>query len=838
MLSSVAKAPPPLSATSALPSLPPPLPSKPKQTPPIRLAEEHPTPAPLKLAEPKRITLPPPVSPSEPASAPDNKIEVRLPAKKTNPLPRLETTPSVPITPITMPPVLAKGALQTSPLQAIDPTSKKPALPPPLPPLVSPSAKSEPDVAKKEPAPVEVKSEAKPGIIKVNPLSAPEVASEESIFPVDEKDKSPIAKEKLAESEKRETPSLPSDAKKADTPSSTSNTSAEVKPTPALPTPVATPREPVRPPPLPLSKPAEKPAASSAGHVPPLLDKSPAPHHAEKLQQPHVPGETTKEKEKEKAPDTSPTSASVEPVKEKESKESTASAKPTPVVTEPAKPSSMPESSLKSGTPAASSETKPKEPEKPAAPAQSSASTSEAKPDVIRVPIPPEAKPAVNKDKPADKSTPPVATGKLPVAGAVGKSTSPAHEPLHVPKKLDEPLRVASAPVEPATRSARARKKRKFENIAFFVIAAATGLLLYWGGLFFGHETRIEGQVIPLSGQVLNNEVLIVTDFRGQIAGIVDDLARDRDEIMRNIHEDQDHVQRAQADVAAREERIRLIREKIQAAKDEITSTIKKTNDAAQQIWDGPGAELDTEYHTRLTQLQKAIADRAKALGLKYEPDPAYDSPEVWANAYRLALYGVTGNVDSAKEHEWLEDQMKQWRDFTKSVDDRQKQLREQFAQIKLSPTSQVSDLNAQIEEMQHRIDATVTEEEPLKVELQQAQADLAKDQAIEAGLDDKRYRQLYAQPDSNIIKRLPLNSKGRFSWRHVEKDQAYAEGEKTHTYFLLTRAVRPDGRQYWAFCHVTLVQNDTLPIEIDPSDFMTTKAILRPELSPDEQQQ
>ena len=388
------------------------------------------------------------------------------------------------------------------------------------------------------------------------------------------------------------------------------------------------------------------------------------------------------------------------------------------------------------------------------------------------------------------------------------------------------------------TRSARARKRNRAETIVFYSIFLVVLILLYVGALYFGRETRVEGQVIPPPNMTLGNEVWIVGDFRSQAFGIVDDLAANRAPDLRDIQEAQDHVQRAQADVAAREERIRLLQEQVQAAKDEIASIIKQAHDAAQQIWDVPGAQLEDEYNSRLNQMQKLFVDRAKSLNLKYQPDDTYHSPEVWANAYRLALYDTPAGVDSVKEHQWLEDQMKQWRDFTKSIDDRQKQLREQAAQLQLATTPKVSDLNGQIDELQNRINGTLAEEGPLKTELQQSQLDLTKAQTKEGGEDAIAYKQLYSLPESTITKHLSLTPNGRFSWRHVEKDNPFAEGEKAHRYYLLVRAVRPDGRQYWAFLHLVLFINETLPIQVEPSDFISTKAILRPDLSPEEQQQ
>ena len=362
------------------------------------------------------------------------------------------------------------------------------------------------------------------------------------------------------------------------------------------------------------------------------------------------------------------------------------------------------------------------------------------------------------------------------------------------------------------------------------------GVALYFGSLYFSRETRVEGQVIPPSGMPLNNEVWIVSDFRDLSAGIAEDLTEERAPLMQEIQERQDHVTRAQADIALREERIRLLNEQIEENKQELATIGKKARDATQQIWDGPGAELDTEYDQKLHDLQKAIADRAKSLKLDYQPDDTYNSPEVWANAYRLALYGVTTGVDSVKEHEWLGDQMQQWRNFLKTLDQRKEDLRQQAEQLKVAPAAKIADLNAKIEELQHRVDSTESEEDPIKAELQQAQADLAQAQAADAGLDDKYYKQLDELPRENIIKHIPVSANGRFSW--VEDENSFAEGEQDHYYWIFSRATRADGRQYWALGRFAVEKDRTIELLIEPDSFVSTKAILRPNLSPDEQAQ
>ena len=410
-----------------------------------------------------------------------------------------------------------------------------------------------------------------------------------------------------------------------------------------------------------------------------------------------------------------------------------------------------------------------------------------------------------------------------------GAKVSSAQPPpaVSLPPKAKAPL--------PPTRAERAKKRRFYEIVAFYGLLVATGLVLFFGSFYFGRDTRVEGQIIPPAGMTLNNEVWIVTDFWSLATGISDDLAKDRIPLMQEIQVRQDHVQRVQADVASREERIRLIQQDIEASKNEIDSVIKQSRDDTQKIWDGVGAQIDAEYQSRVNQLKQVISDRAKSLKLNYQPDDNFPSPEVWANAYRLALYEVPAGVDSVKEHQWLGDQMKQWRDFLKTLDDRKEQLREQAAQIKLAPGPKIADLNTKIDDLQQRVDATTAEEAPLKAELQQAQADLAASQADEAGLDDKYYKQLDPLPEEAITKHISLATNGRFTW---VDDDVFAEGEKEHRYWIFTRATRADGRQYWALGPFSIEKNHLRCLLIEPDSFISTKTILRPDLSPEEQAQ
>ncbi len=897
-LSSVAKPPPTGDPKDSSPASPPPLALK--QPPPLVLQQARPPALPPKLATPEKpriINLAPIAPHSTGGILPEVTVKTNAKiAMNTGPMARSLH----PITPITMPAVPKKDAPPISTIPTgVTPAPVSKATPPPLPVKLPEPAKSEPGKTEaksnlikiatpplnptasedsifpssgKASALIEKPSENKksPEEGKAQPpqqrasedaKSAPAIPAktaresvrppplplgkpaEKSVPPSEKRTSLLIEKPQVPLKEKPQVPAVPVEAQKKEAP-----------PIPGAPVKVTKAPPPIAKESSPVKEPTKAPV-----NPPPLVSKKSEPKLVAKSEKASLFSFLSSKSKSPPSVPASPASTAVGPSGSTIKVEKTEPAPKTPIPPTqipgaPAKPLVVSESAKSSATsfpavppPVASSTAKPATPALPSTP--DTGSSAKTIPPNILTPSPassPAAKvPAVTASAPvlekasSDKPPIPGMPTKSSGASTAAKADAPTSAPLLAPKKLEKTFQAAPAPATATeTRATRARKKRRMEAITFYAIFVVAIISLYFGGLYFSRETRLEGQVIPPPGMTLGNEAWIVLDFRGLAAGVADDLASDRTPALRDIQETQVHVQRAQADVATREERIRLLKEQIQAAKDEVTSTIKQSRDAAQQIWDGPGKQLEDEYQSRLDQFQKVIADRAKSLKLKYEPDDTYHSPEVWANAYRLALYGVGSGVDSTKEHQWLEDQVKQWRDFTQSVDERQKQLREQAAQIQLSPTPKVSELNTQIEELQHRVDSTQAEEDPLKIELQQAQADLAKAQTTEAGLDDVRYKQLYSLPEPNIIRRLPLVANGRFSWRHMEKDFPFAEGEQTHHYWIFSRAARPDGRQYWALHHFDIRKNATLEMIVEPTSFISTKAILRPDLSPDEQQQ
>ena len=118
--------------------------------------------------------------------------------------------------------------------------------------------------------------------------------------------------------------------------------------------------------------------------------------------------------------------------------------------------------------------------------------------------------------------------------------------------------------------------------------------------------------------------------------------------------------------------------------------------------------------------------------------------------------------------------------------------------------------------------------------DVEQAQSDLSEANAAITRLDDKYYKQLANLPEANRIERIPLDENGRFTW--VE-EMPFPEGVSEQHHGLFARAIRADGRESWALCEIHLTKDQTSYFNIVPKDFISMKAILHPDLSPEERE-
>jgi hypothetical protein len=100
------------------------------------------------------------------------------------------------------------------------------------------------------------------------------------------------------------------------------------------------------------------------------------------------------------------------------------------------------------------------------------------------------------KDAPKETGKPAAAQDAKPV-DSTAKSPEARPAPVELPKKK-KPEKL------PLTRAERAQRRKYVAIGTFYFILVLTGVALYYGGIFFSRETRLEGQVIPPQGTLLS----------------------------------------------------------------------------------------------------------------------------------------------------------------------------------------------------------------------------------------------------------------------------------------------------------------------------------------------
>jgi hypothetical protein len=118
------------------------------------------------------------------------------------------------------------------------------------------------------------------------------------------------------------------------------------------------------------------------------------------------------------------------------------------------------------------------------------------------------------------------------------------------------------------------------------------------------------------------------------------------------------------------------------------------------------------------------------------------------------------------------------------------------------------------------------------KEELQRSRAKLDSLTINEQHLDERPWTELLELPSKNVIERLPLSA-GKMLDIPTDQSSQLLMGKQ----WVFARAVRSDGRVYWELKQVDFGKNPrSAHFTIGPDDFISTKSILRPDLSPKEQ--
>lgn len=449
-----------------------------------------------------------------------------------------------------------------------------------------------------------------------------------------------------------------------------------------------------------------------------------------------------------------------------------------------------------------------------------------------KLPHPRELPPTPPAPAPAATSTPPPAPASTPVPPA-----APVPAATSVPHKSPAPA-LSKTTITPGVTPTSIPKKEVHRarapwlkiliavTLRLVLLAAIVGLGV--AAYYQLRETRVEGFVNLPPGYQLKR-VCVVRDFRSDVLNLVEELATERIPVRADIEQQEDVVSRSKSDVAGREERIRLLREEIATAQKEVDSALAEANKASNKIWADQGVALDDEYNQKKDVIHQRIIDRAAQLKINYIDNTDFRDPEVWVNAFRLALYDAPKGINPSTERIWAESQLVEWKKFVTEYQQRVTDLKKQVDDIQTSPKGRIAEINQRVEDLNQRVKETETEIEPIRSELRDGQVMLEKLKITQAGLEAPFYKQVLEAPEGAILQKIDFDPQtNRFSWREINRDTQYqpAEGQKGD-YYLWVSALSPDNQEYWSFVPFTIYPFRITQIIIQPGAIISVRNVL-----------
>ncbi|GAB4242316.1 MAG: hypothetical protein OHK005_06060 [Candidatus Methylacidiphilales bacterium] len=377
--------------------------------------------------------------------------------------------------------------------------------------------------------------------------------------------------------------------------------------------------------------------------------------------------------------------------------------------------------------------------------------------------------------------------------------------------------------VSPASGAGTQPARRPFRyglEIGAFLAAllvVALGIFIYLSL----RETRVQVAITPGDIQ-LESEAWLVYDFSDRIDFVRADLERRKGPFKESIAEVEKNLSAAKADLAGREARMRLLREAMEQDQAEMPKTVEAQQEALRKLWAEEGPRLDREFDARQEQVNRSIRARAQELGLRLEVEEDLEAPEVYVNAFRLALYNPPKGIDATAERQWAEEQLKAWKAYEESFAERQNAIREQAIALRAEGAPK-------LEAVQERITARQVEIDALAEEMKEFQEEVARHENTKAGLLEEMQSlsgpfisDLAQTPSEYVHARWPIENGWRIDVRRLDKEPNLPPG----SYRLMLRGNR-DGEPVWAFKEFTIEEFETTQIKVSEADFTPVRSLL-----------
>ncbi|QSR85538.1 hypothetical protein [Methylacidimicrobium sp. B4] len=329
-----------------------------------------------------------------------------------------------------------------------------------------------------------------------------------------------------------------------------------------------------------------------------------------------------------------------------------------------------------------------------------------------------------------------------------------------------------------------------FARVLFYSAVAATGLGTYYSL----RETQVEGQIFP--GKLpMPAKAYVVYDFSGDVRALRRDCGSSVEPYRQTAQNSENNLQRVRSDLVAQQERVRLLKEQLHAAEEELKSVGKESQEKGKELWATEGAELEREYDAVVAGIESKFRERSKQIGIPIEEkDLSIRAPEAWANAYELALYSAPPSVHVTEERKWAEEGLKVWHEFQGKYEQKQQALKRKTEEIQAQVAPKVTEIRNQISLLEGRIAESEEEMVPLQQEFTANQNELSAATAQAEMARANFQKQLLELPRHSIIATIPIGADGHFEWRRLDQNGRFQAGN-----YFLWLVTEEGGQEYWS---------------------------------------
>ncbi len=351
-----------------------------------------------------------------------------------------------------------------------------------------------------------------------------------------------------------------------------------------------------------------------------------------------------------------------------------------------------------------------------------------------------------------------------------------------------------------------------FARMLFYSAVGAMG----FGSYYSLRETQIEGQIFP--GKLpMPTKAYVVYDFSGDVRALRRDCGSSVEPYRQTVQNSEGNLQRVRSDLVAQQERVRLLKEQLHAAEEELKNVGKEAQDKGKELWAKEGAAMEQEYDATAARIESNFVERSKQIGMPLtEKDVSIRAPEAWANAYELALYSAPSSVNVTEERKWAEEGLKVWHQFQSAYELKQQALKKKTEEFQAQVAPKVTEIRNQISLLEGRITESEEEMLPLQQEFTTNQNELsaAIAQAERARADFQK--QLLQLPRHSIITTIPVGADGHFEWRRLEQNGRFQTG-----HYFLWLVTEEGGREYWSLFPFSISPYSKTEIVVRASSFL-----------------